>query len=152
MHSRTIIASCALLVVFSPISLVTHAKPDASQAKQELLGLENQWLKSQGDPQALEHILADDFVHALPSGFITKQDQIGFVRTHHFPPDKLKRHFENLRVRVYGTAGIVNGIVVATNSSGATVKQTVFTDVFAYRDGHWQAVNAQENDFKLRRN
>jgi hypothetical protein len=51
-------------------------------------------------------------------------------------------------VRIYGTAGIVNGMVVATDKSGAVVKKSVFTDVFAYRNGHWQAVNAQENDYQ----
>lgn len=150
MSSRMILALCGLLAAFLPVGLVSNAQPDGDHAKHQLLAIENEWLKSEGDPQALEHILADDFVHALPSGFITKQDQIGFVRTHHFPPDNFKRHFEALRVRVYGTAGIVNGIVVATNSAGATVKRTVFTDVFAYRSGHWQAVNAQENEFKSR--
>jgi hypothetical protein len=51
-------------------------------------------------------------------------------------------------VRIYGTAGIVNGVVVATDKSGGVVKKIIFTDVFAFRDGHWQAVNAQENDYQ----
>ena len=147
MHSRIIVTLCALLAVFSPIGLVTHAKPDEDQAKRELLGLEDEWLKASGDAQVQEHILADDFVHALPLGFITKQEQIDFLRSHRAHTDNLRRHFEDLRVRVYGTAAVVNGIVVAADNSGA-VRKTVFTDVFAYRNGHWQAVNAQENDFK----
>ena len=53
-------------------------------------------------------------------------------------------------MRIYGTAGIVNGMVVATDKSGIVVKKTIFTDVFAYRDGRWQAVNAQENDYQPR--
>ena len=48
-----------------------------------------------------------------------------------------------MHVRVYGTVGIVNGIVVETSGS-TLVRRTLFTDVFAYRDGKWQAVNAQE--------
>ncbi len=44
-----------------------------------------------------------------------------------------------MRVRIYGDVGIVNGTVV----SGT--QRTAFTDVFAFRDGRWQAVNAQEN-------
>jgi len=46
-----------------------------------------------------------------------------------------------MHVRVYGNVGIVNGVVVET---GAVRQETLFTDVFAYRDGKWQAVNAQE--------
>ena len=53
-------------------------------------------------------------------------------------------------MRIYGTAGIVNGMVVAADNAGSVVKKTVFTDVFAYRDGRWQAVNAQENDYQPR--
>ena len=53
-----------------------------------------------------------------------------------------KKHFEDMHVRVYGTVGIVNGIVVETGAGG--IRKTLFTDVFAYRDGKWQAVSAQE--------
>jgi hypothetical protein len=45
--------------------------------------------------------------------------------------------------------GIVNGSVIATNDSGKVLDRTMFTDVFVFRDGRWQAVNAQEN--KVRR-
>ena len=48
-----------------------------------------------------------------------------------------------MHVRVYGTVGIVNGIVVETSGSTLT-RRTLFTDVFAYRHGKWQALNAQE--------
>jgi predicted GNAT superfamily acetyltransferase len=55
-------------------------------------------------------------------------------------------------VRVYGDCGIVNGIVVASDEHGQDLDRTIFTDVFAYREGRWQAVNAQENHMeKLQR-
>jgi hypothetical protein len=41
--------------------------------------------------------------------------------------------------------GIVNGTVITSDGHGKEVDRTVFTDVFAYHDGRWQAVNAQEN-------
>jgi hypothetical protein len=47
-----------------------------------------------------------------------------------------------MRVRVYGTVGIVNGEVVA--SAKDIRRRTLFTDVFAYRNGKWQAISAQE--------
>lgn len=126
--------------------------PDPSQAKQQLLKREDQWLQGLQNAQVQEQILAEDFVHVLPSGLITKKDQLDFLRSRKQPADNLSRHFEDLRVRVYGTAGIVNGMVVAIDKSGAVVKRSVFTDVFAYRDGRWQAVNAQENDYQPRPN
>jgi hypothetical protein len=38
--------------------------------------------------------------------------------------------------------GIVNGVVVEADTGSP--HKTLFTDVFAYRDGRWQAINAQE--------
>ncbi|HWG48166.1 MAG TPA: nuclear transport factor 2 family protein [Candidatus Acidoferrales bacterium] len=125
-------------------------KPDAVRAKRALLPLEQRWLQAEDDPAIQEKILADDFVHVLPSGMISKQDQLDFLRSRKRPADELQRHFEQLKVRIYGATGIVNGIVVATDKSGAPVRKTVFTDVFAYRNGRWQAVNSQENDYQPR--
>jgi len=52
------------------------------------------------------------------------------------------QRFEDLHVRVYGEAGIVNGAVIETTDHGE--RKILFTDVFAYRDGKWRAVSAQE--------
>lgn len=127
-------------------------KPDADRAKHALLALEQKWLQNEDDPATQEQILADDFVHVLPSGMISKRDQIAFLRSRKQNGDKLQRHFEQLKVRIYGKTGIANGIVVATDKPGTVVRKTVFTDVFVYRNGRWQAVNSQENDYKPRGN
>jgi ketosteroid isomerase-like protein len=123
------------------------AQPPTSTAKsdrQTLIALENEWL-SEGTPTNMERILAPDFVHPLPCGrFLTRSEQIVWAakRKQTTWP---KHHFAELRVRLYGDAGIVNGIVVATGKSGQVMHKTVFTDVFVRRNGRWQAVNAQEN-------
>lgn len=107
---------------------------------------EEHWLQFEDDPDALESILADDFVHALPTGFISKQDQIAYYRKMNKPASPREKHFEDLRLRVYGDSGVANGIVVHTDANGS-VRKTVFTDVFARRDGKWLAVNSQENPY-----
>ncbi|HXT86346.1 MAG TPA: nuclear transport factor 2 family protein [Verrucomicrobiae bacterium] len=117
-----------------------------SAAQQAVTQLEQKWLQNEDDPATLNSILADDFVHVLPSGFISKQQHIAFVQAH--PQQKLlKRHFEQLRVRVYGNVAIANGIVAELPAKaakdGAALKM-LFTDVFVFRNGRWQAVNAQE--------
>ena len=150
MWQKIALASAALAMAWTAGVGSKSPLPDPTQAKQQLLRLEDQWLQGLQNPHVQEQILADDFVHALPSGFITKKDQLDFLRSRKQPADNLKRHFEDLRVRIYGTAGIVNGMVVATDKAGNVVKKTVFTDVFGYRDGRWQAVNAQENDYQPR--
>jgi len=63
----------------------------------------------------------------------------------HLPPLDRKTRFEQVRVRIYGDTAVVNGVVIASDESGNEVERSVFTDVFVYRDGRWQAVNAQEN-------
>src|SRR5262249_27934651 len=116
-------------------------EPEA-RAKQELLDLENHWLGVEEDPDALESILAPDFLHVVSLGIITRDEQLDYMRKHPSPHSKAEKHFENLHVRVYGSAGIVNGVVVATEAGNT--HRTLFTDVFAYRAGKWQAVSAQE--------
>jgi CheY-like chemotaxis protein len=118
---------------------VTHA----TDQQRALEALEQRWLGVEDDPSALESILADDFIHVLPMGFVTKREQIDYMRAHPAPKNGTTRRFDDLRVRVYGMAGVVTGIVVATAPDGKT-DRTAFTDVFAFRDGRWQAVNAQE--------
>ena len=122
---------------------------DSEKQKQALVEIENRWLHSENDPEALEKILGGDFVHALPIGFISKEEHIGYVRSRKSRAAEEKKHSEDLRVRVYGTVGIVNGIVVA-EKVGAAARKTVFTDVFVLCDGRWQAVNAQENLLEAR--
>lgn len=118
------------------------AQESTEKAKQQLLDLENHWLQVEDDPDALASILAPDFLHVLPAGIVTRDEQLDYQRKH--PPQKAapKKHFEDMHVRVYGSAGIVNGMVVAEN--GQEVRRTLFTDVFAYREGKWMAVSAQE--------
>jgi len=58
----------------------------------------------------VQSILADDFVHVLPIGFIGKDDHLGYLRQHTnaFPGTK---RFEELRVRIYGDVAVATGIV-----------------------------------------
>jgi hypothetical protein len=137
--------SSVVLIVVLLCSLGTwHSVAATSRSHQEvaLVQLEKKWLAVEDDPDALESILADDFIHVLPAGFVTKKEQLSYMRSHPSPKHDT-RHFEDLRVRVYGSAGVANGIVVATDAEGK-VRRTLFTDVFAYRGGRWRAVNAQE--------
>lgn len=68
--------------------------------------------------------------------------------TKHPPPANLRFAFDRLDVRVYGDTGIANGSVVRKDSDGKKIARNVFTDVFVYRDGRWQAVNGQETDVR----
>jgi hypothetical protein len=128
--------------VLLPLALlschVSRKPKSAEKSKQELLALETRW----DDPMALEGILAPDFLHVVPGAIITKDQHLRFLREHPAGGKRPEKRFEGLHVRVYGDAGIVNGAVIETTDHGE--RKTLFTDVFAYRDGKWQAVSAHE--------
>ncbi|PYJ64232.1 MAG: hypothetical protein DME74_00600 [Verrucomicrobia bacterium] len=142
MRSSGRVIACALLTLAALSCHASRGPRSAEQAKQELLSLENRWLQVENDPVALEDILAPDFLHVVPVGIITKEEHIRFLREHPAPGQHTHKRFEDLHVRIYGDTGIVNGTVIETTDRGE--RKTLFTDVFAYRDGKWQAVTAQE--------
>ncbi len=67
------------------------------------------------------------------------------TRARILPPQNLRQHFEQMKVRIYGDIGIVNGIVITSDEHNREMEKTVFTDVFIKRETRWQAINAQEN-------
>ena len=142
MRSLDRLVGCALLPLVLISCEQSRGPKSAEESKQELLALENRWLQVEDDPVALEDILASDFLHVVPGEIITKEQHLGFLREHPASGQRPRKRFEDLHVRVYGEAGIVNGAVIETTDRGE--RKTLFTDVFAYRDGKWQAVSAQE--------
>lgn len=131
------------------IVLAQKRQRGSDRDRQDLIALENNWLKGEHDAAVLEGLLAADFVHAVPTGDLLDKNQHIYYATHYLPPSDQKRRFESLNVRLYDDVGIVNGIVVSSDRNGKTVDRTVFTDVFAFREGRWRAVNAQENRIQL---
>jgi uncharacterized protein DUF4440 len=118
---------------------------DPEQDQQAVLKLEQKWLEREEDRSTLERILADDFTHPVAVGlFLSKQEHIDWSVKHPRPKDR-KAHFETLNVRLFGDTAIATGIVENTDLSGGDERRSIFTDVFAFRDGQWRAVNAQEN-------
>jgi hypothetical protein len=105
---------CILSIVCVVISISSFASPRPQSQpltmEQEVKAVEQRWLENEDRVDVVQSILADDFVHVLPVGFISKEDQLAFLRTHPnaFPGSK---HFEELRVRIYGDVAIATGIV-----------------------------------------
>jgi hypothetical protein len=135
-----IVAGLALL---SLLAVVQAGQRNPEKDRQTITQLESEWLVAR-DAATFDRILADDFVHPVPTGdFLTKAQHMDWF-TRHQPPENLKFRFDGLRVRLYGDLGIANGTVVTSDEHGRDIERTVFTDVFVYRSGHWQAINAQE--------
>jgi Domain of unknown function (DUF4440) len=142
MTSWNRVIGCALLSLAVLSCQHSRETKSAEESKQELLALEKRWLQVEDDPAALEGILAPDFLHVVPGEIITKEQHLQFLREHPATGRRSEKRFEDLHVRVYSEAGIVNGAVIETIGHGE--RKTLFTDVFAYRHGKWQAVSAQE--------
>lgn len=140
------------VAAFCCIATASSAQTSAAVAETQktIVRLEDRWLANENSPAVLGEILADDFVHVLPEGMISKKGHIDFVRAHPFGPFAVHK-FERIDVRVYGNVAIATGIVRAVRVAKETPKQerTLFTDVFAFRNGRWQAVNAQETPAAL---
>jgi len=89
---------------------VSHWFPEES--RQGLLNLENHQLSAADDPNALESVLAPDFLQVVPAGIIAKNEQLDFMRNH---PSRGQGSelFEDMHVRSYGNAAIVNGMLAS---------------------------------------
>jgi len=123
----------------------TFAQRDPESDRQAIRKLEQDWLNGEDDRATLERILADDFMHPVAVGlFLNKQEHIDWSVKHPRPRDR-KARFATLNLRLLGDTAIATGIVENTDASGGDVRRTIFTDVFAFRQGQWRAVNAQEN-------
>src|SRR5581483_8622460 len=136
-----IVFSLALLIVVHLNLASAKTRRDPARDRETIIALEQEWLHAHEAP-TLNRILAPDFVHVIPvDHFLTKQEHIDWVMKHPEPKDRHTK-FDKLNVRIYGDVAIVNGSVVATDDSGKELDRTMFTDVFVFCDGHWQAVNA----------
>lgn len=138
------LASMAMALSSSPALAQSRAAPrTAENDRRALMALEDEWLANERTPATLERILAPDFVHVIESGaFLTKARHIEWCANNPLPANH-RSYFEKLQVRVIGDIGIASGIVASSDGS-ARPSRTVFTDVFAFRNGSWQAVHAQE--------
>lgn len=124
-------------------SAVQKRSPETDRA--DLIALENKWLQGQHDQALLNQILADDFLHPVPSGdLLTKEQHIQYAGRR-IPAVDRQMRFGDLRIRLYGDVAVVNGVVIASDKQDQVVSRSIFTDVFAFRKGGWQAINAQEN-------
>jgi hypothetical protein len=110
--------AAVIILLFIIVSFGAERQAPQDKSEQAIRDLKQRWLKNEDDPSALATILADDFVHALPMGFIGKQEQINFLRKYH-QISKSTKHFVELWVRVYGSTAIANGIAVDTQEGSA---------------------------------
>jgi hypothetical protein len=136
-------------VIWLAITLVisTHVYAECHQhdekTKDGLVGVENRWVKAlnSGDQKALACILAPEF---KDQGVYGDSRDRGKVIADLPKREDFGQHLKDLDPLLFGDTGVVRGVNHLTKPDGKPLIDVRFTDVFVYRDGHWQAVSAQE--------
>jgi ketosteroid isomerase-like protein len=124
-----------------------YASPcPSAQARDEsaLVQIEQTWARAleQREAATLACILAEEFEDAGPDGRLTdRATTLAKAAVH--PP--LHHELSELHARVNGDAAYIRGLAKAVDASGKAVFTVRFTDIYAYRDGRWQCVAAQES-------
>jgi ketosteroid isomerase-like protein len=138
-----------ILILLLSLALVSTARAVDCQKNQPktaaaLVELEQNWAAalSRKDADTVACMLADEFEDAGPDGTLGTRSQT----LEHIPNKKPGvNHLSELRAFVEGNFGYTRGLATLVDASGKIVAQVRFTDVFAYRDGRWQALAGQES-------
>jgi uncharacterized protein (TIGR02246 family) len=142
-----VIALLLFVVAACGVSNARQASaPQLSKAEEEVRRLERQWLDAyeQNDAEAMERIVADDFVITFPNdGMQTKPQLMKMIKAPRPPGQpRMKFRTEGVQSRAYGDTVILIGRVVSEyERDGKTVtEQSRYTDTYVRRDGRWQVV------------
>jgi hypothetical protein len=98
------------------------------------------------DVNALESIMADDFVTTNADGSVnSKEEEIAPFRSPGLQFDSIS--YQGLSITLFGTTAIVRGIgaFVGKASWGSFSSRERFTDVFLKRRGTWQAISSHSS-------
>jgi ketosteroid isomerase-like protein len=113
--------------------------------EQALMQMERDWTEAslKKDAATLDKILADDWVGQGPTGTQPKAQALAELKSGDSKLDSIT--LGDMKVRVFGDTAIVTGS--DDEKSAYKGKDTsghwIWTDVFAKRQGHWQAVASQ---------
>lgn len=118
-----------------------------SDVAEHLRGVEKRLASAwvDGDRSTIEQILADDWSVVDLTGRILSKGEVLEEVFGSRDRKIVSMNIDDLIVRSFGDCAIVTGRTRAAGEyQGAIAEVTLrFTDVFAYRDGNWQAVASQ---------
>lgn len=119
----------------------------ATEVAEHLRGIENRlataWVEN--DRSFIERVLADEWCVIDLTGRVLKKAEVLEEAFGSKDRKIVSMQIDDLSVRPFGEWAIVTGRTQATGEyQGVAAEVTLrFTDVFAYRDGNWQAVASQ---------
>jgi ketosteroid isomerase-like protein len=117
-----------------------------TDAEKTVADLERAWVQAAvtNDLAAMDRIIADDWIGITYTGErITKADVLRDVGAGSASTPKIE--IRTMTVRLYGTTAIVNAETTETSTwqGKDTSGHYVLVDVYALRNGRWQAVSSQ---------
>ena len=139
------------LVLLFIVSVAVHAAAqdapaDRSSAEQAVRQLERVWLDAyeKFDAEAMDRIVADDFVITFPNGKMQTKAQLMKMLRGPVPPGiSPPRIFtEGTEARVYGATVILRGRVIQESQQDGKPhrEESRYTDVYVQTNGRWQVV------------
>lgn len=119
---------------------------DETKVLADLTNLEHDWTVANinADKEALDRILADDYVGVLPNG--RNQGKAEYLATIKRDDSVQRWDFKNLKVTLNNDRASLTGVVRLEYDGGVAALQ--FTDKFVWRAGRWQAVSSEVEEIK----
>src|SRR5215212_6550486 len=133
-------------------------QPALNRVEEDVRKLERQWLDAyeQNNPEAMDRIVADDFIITFPNGAMqTKPQLMAMIKAPRRTSEpRMRFHTEDVRSRAYGDTVILIGRVVTQyERDGKTVKQlSRYTDTYVRRNGRWQVVASHLSNIEEAKN
>lgn len=127
--------------------------PPGERTADAVMKVEHEWLAAlqRRDVATLARILGREFIDSDFQGdAITRAQFLAyFAGLPPRPAPPVEQSFADTKVRFAagGEVAIVTGIVLTRTPNSAAIRHSRFTDVFAWRDGRWQAITGQETRF-----
>ena len=108
----------------------------------QLRDLEHEWTLANinDDKEALEHILADDYVGRTDTGVV--YGKADYIRSNKRDFDVEKWDFDDLKLNLIGDRATLSGKIKYDVRDADDVKFE-FLDKFVWRDGRWQATGSE---------
>ena len=142
----TSVVLCVLVVVFALPAFADRPHPKRhDQYKHQVEKLEEVWRTAQlnGDVEAMDKLLSDDYVGITMSGqIVTKMQQLDRMRSRNLVLTKIE--LDDVKVKLFGSTAVVTSLAVVDGANDGTPMHGTYryTRVYSRQSsGFWKITN-----------
>jgi ketosteroid isomerase-like protein len=138
-----ILTSLAVPLALALSAFAADCPKNQPKTESALIELEQNWAAalSRKDADTVACMVAREFQEADVDGSLhTRAEMLEHISRRKPGANQLSE----LRAHVEGDFAFVRGLNTVIDTSGKVAARVRFTDIFAYRDGRWQALASQE--------